>query len=75
MKAIDGVEREKVKYKLEQANFITVLSNGSTDVSAIENEIVYARYSVKGQIENNFIGILFVEKADAKGILSCLKKA
>ena len=47
VKAIAGVEREKVKDKLEQAKFITVLSYGSTDIGAIEKEIVYVRYSVK----------------------------
>lgn len=75
IKAIAGVENQKFKDVLEDAKFITVLSDGSTDVSATENEIVYARFAIKGEIKTNFVGIFSVEKADAQGILSCLKKA
>ena len=75
IKAIAAVERKKITELLKEAKFMTILSDGSTDVATIENEIVYIRFSISGVIRTFFIGMIPVEKADANGVFQSLKKA
>ena len=75
LRAIAAVERKKITQQLQSANFVTIMSDGSTDVATIENEIVYIRFAIRGVIETYFIAMVPVEKADAKGVLQSLKKA
>ena len=58
----------KLQEKLDAAKFVTVLSDGSTDVSAIENEVIYIRFSLKGRAENYFIAMQDVKRADTQEI-------
>ena len=74
IEAIADVERGKLQEKLDAAKFVTVLSDGSTDVSAIENEVIYIRFSLQGRAENYFIAMQDVKRADAQGIYNALVK-
>ena len=70
---IASIERRKITALLEQAKFVTVLSDGSTDVSVIENEIIYIRFSIKGHVYVFFLALIAVDKADARGIITAIK--
>ena len=50
------------------------MSDGSTDSSVKEEELVYVRWSHKGKIESKFVGIKSVEKADAAHITSTIRE-
>ena len=58
IEAIADVERQKIKDLLMSANYVTILSDGSTDTAVIEEEIVYIRFAVKGEIHVYFIGLI-----------------
>ena len=72
---IAAVEEEKLRKGLKSTNFLSVLSDGSTDSSFKEQEIVYSRFCQGGVITEKFIGIVDVEKADAVGIKWALDTA
>ena len=44
--AITEVTREKIEEDLKRAKFISIMADGSTDVSSSENEVVYIHFSV-----------------------------
>ena len=54
---------------------MTVLSDGSTDVSVCENEIVYSRFSIKGVIFVYFLRLIALRKADDQGIFGAIQTA
>ena len=64
-----------MKAELKDAKFISIISDGSTDVSVKENEAVYIRFCVKGVPKVSFISMETTGKADANGILGAIKKA
>ena len=66
--SIAEVERRHLSQALENAHFISLISDGTTDVAVIEAEILYIRYAVSGVITTTFVGIDNVEKADAASI-------
>lgn len=45
MVAISEIERNKNEDKLAEAKFCTIMSDRSTDISVIENEIVYIHFA------------------------------
>jgi hypothetical protein len=53
---------------IQEGSFLSLISDGSTDTSWQEAEILYARISCKGQVITRFIGIRNLEKADANSI-------
>lgn len=65
------VERQKMKDNFRSHNFVSLLSDGSTDSAVIE-EILYAQYAKKKSL---CITGVPVEKADATHILSAIKSA
>ena len=75
IKAIAATERKKIEGFFDKAKFMTLLSDGSTDVSVKENEIVFARFAVEGIIYIFFLALVAVEKADASHIFEALQKA
>ena len=75
IQCIARVERKKIEEEIRMANFISVLSDGSTDVSVTENEIVYVRICREGEVKVFFVGLIAVAKANAAGILSAIRKA
>ena len=73
MESIANVERRKIRDDfIEKAKWFSLMSDGSTDVSTIEEEIVYIRYVFKGQISVLFLGLKDVPKADARNIHSAI---
>ena len=65
---IAEVEREEIRKKYYSAKFVSLLSDGSTDTSVLEQEIIYMRFSHRGILNTYFIGIEPVPKADAAHI-------
>ncbi len=66
--AISEVEEMQIRDDMAKHKFITVISDGSTDVSAIENEIVYCRSAHLGIARIVFCSLEAIGKADAEGI-------
>lgn len=73
--AIADTERERVKTEVEGSKFASILSDGATDSSVTENEIVYVRVCKQGTVSVKFMGCMSAEKVDAEGILNALERA
>ena len=65
---IAQAEREQLKKSYEQSKFVSILSDGSTDISVIEQEITYCRFAVSGNIFCHFMSLESVDKPDAESI-------
>ena len=63
-----------MKAKVGEQKFVSLIMDGSTDISVIEQEIVYIRYFKAGDVGVNFIGIVRTPKADAVGVTASLGK-
>lgn len=72
MHHIAEVERNNIRENLKNAKFLSIMSDGSTDSSVKEEELVYVRFCHKGKIESKFVGIKSVEKADALHISNAI---
>lgn len=68
---IAEAERNEIREMLKNTRFLSIMSDGSTDSSVKEEELVYVRWSHKGKIE--FVGIKSVEKAEAAHITSAIR--
>ena len=55
-----------------KAKFLTVLSDGSTDSSVLEQEIVYCRFAHEGKVLTQFLALQSVKKADAVNIAATI---
>ena len=58
---------------LSTAKFVSIMSDGATDVSCLEEEIVYVRYVSYGAPKTFFVGLKEVDNAKAPGILKAIK--
>ena len=56
----------------EKAMTFALMSDGSTDASTLEEEILYIQYAHKEQVFVKFVGIKDVPKADAKNISTAI---
>ena len=54
---------------------MSILADGSTDVSIVEQEVVYIRYIADATVKTHFISIENLETSDAKGVKSGLENA
>lgn len=68
MHHIAEVERNNIRENLKNTKFLSIMSNGSTDISVKEEELIYVRFCHKGKIESKFVGIKSLEKADSAHI-------
>ncbi len=68
MVAIAEIERQKIERELTEAKFCSLMSDGSTDVSVVENEIVYVHFTVHGITHCYFLGLIACQTANAGGI-------
>lgn len=68
MHSIAEVERKKVKEEISASKFISIMVDGSTDSSVIEEEVIYVRLSRAGKVKVQFVGIQALEKADAEHV-------
>ena len=71
--SIAEVERRKCTEIIDKAKFVSVLSDGSTDVSVSENEIVYIHFCLEGVMNSYFARLVAVELGNAKAIVEAIK--
>ncbi len=72
---ISEVERQKIECLLTKAKYATFMSDGSTDVSVVENEIVYIHFALRGITHCYFLGLIACEVANAAGIFDAITRA
>ena len=72
---IAAAARENDMEEVRKAKFISLISDGTTDVSVTEDEIVYVRFATSGKVQVKLLGMETVERADANGILHAIKTA
>jgi len=65
-------EKNKIRDEVNKVSFISLISDGSTDCSVKVQEILYVRYAINGEINNKFVGVKSVEKADADHIVGAI---
>jgi hypothetical protein len=58
---------------LRTNRFLCLIGDGSTDSSVQEQELWYARSSRNGSVSVTFAGVSSPEKANAEGIIACVK--
>ena len=66
------VARGEIESKLTEASFISIMADGSTDISTVENEVVYVHFSVKGVVHCYFLGMIPCENGRAQGIYQAI---
>jgi len=64
--------RRKMRARLSDVKFISVMSDRSLDSAVIEEEIVYVRSASEGKIKVDFVGIKAVSKPDATSIVEAV---
>lgn len=65
--------REDFIDSLSSAKFISIMADEATDVSCLEEEIVYVRFVSGGVPKTCYVGLAEVESAKAPGILKAIK--
>jgi hypothetical protein len=70
--AISSIEQENIRKELDKHKFLTIISDGSTDVSVVENEIIYCRSAFHGLAKTFFISMEAVGKANSDGIYKAI---
>ena len=59
---------------IRNARFLSIMADGSTDVSVIEEEVIYVRFvSASGVPETFYVGLKEVENAKAPGVLKAIE--
>lgn len=56
--SIAVVERKKIEQQLKDAKLYTIMSDGSRDVSVIENKNVYIHFALNGEVHCYFVGLI-----------------
>ena len=72
-KHISDTFRADVIDSLSTAKFISIMADGATDVSCLEEEIVYVRFLSGGAPKTCYVELAEVESAKASGILKAIK--
>ena len=65
---------DEVRSKLSCARFLTVVANGSTDATVVEQETVSVRYINKGEPVTELAEIVPLESAKATGVYKAVKQ-
>ncbi|XP_060587867.1 zinc finger protein 862-like [Ruditapes philippinarum] len=73
--AIAAVRKQEQDRIISEAPFMSVISDGATDSSCKEAEIVLVRSSFQCQVQTHFIAIRNVQKADSTHITEALSDA
>ena len=69
------VEKERSQEEIENARFLCVLADGSTDKSITEQESVYVRCTrSNGRLSTHFADLVPVTSADAPGVTAAIQK-
>ena len=72
---ITAVEQDELAKALSKGSYFSVLSDGSTDNSVLERELVYVLFLYQGKPRVTFLDIETPKSGDAKGILDFITKA
>ena len=64
-----------IKTDVSESRFISIIADGSTDKSIIEQEGVYVRFVKAGKPVTRFVQLVNVSSSDAKGVYAGIKKA
>ncbi|XP_068756409.1 zinc finger protein 862-like [Montipora capricornis] len=72
-KHVSDTFRADVIDSLSTAKFISIIADGATDVSCLEEEIVYVRFVSGGAPKTCYVELAEVENAKASGILKAIK--
>ena len=75
MVAIAEVTRREIEADLKNAKFVSIMADGSTDISVIENEIVYVQYTTKGITKCYFLGLIACKSWTAQGVFDAIMNA
>jgi hypothetical protein len=71
---IAETERVRIRQQLSKAKFVSAISDGSTDSSHQEAEIVYVRHCTSGKIHVNFSLVKNSPKADSQHIADIISQ-
>lgn len=74
-KFIAETAQDQIADDLKQAKFVSVTSDGATDSSITEQEIVFARYSNQGQPTTKFVGLSQPVSPNARGLYKAIMAA
>ena len=69
------VERLKVKKEVAAADFVSIISDGTTDIAILEQEMIYLRTCKAGVVSVKFLGVMSTPKPDAQGIMNSIGQA
>lgn len=58
--------------EIKGTNFITVIADGTSDRSALEQEAIYVRYVQNGESVTKLAGFVAVDDANSEGIHKCI---
>ena len=72
-KHISDTFKADIRDSLGTAKFISIMADGATDVSCLEEEIVYVRFVSGGAPKTMYVGLEEVECSKAPGILKAIK--
>ena len=72
-KHISQTFKADLQDSLRAAKFISIMADGATDVSCLEEEIVYVRFVSSGAPKTIYVGLEEVESSKAPGILKAIK--
>lgn len=64
--------RDETQEKLRDVRFFSLTCDGSMDVSGMEQESLYIRFSHKGAINNKFLGIGQAVSSTSEGMFDCI---
>lgn len=73
--AIAEVARADIEAKIAQASFVSIMADGSTDISTVENEVVYIHFCIKGTVHCYFLGMMPCANGTALGIYDAIQGA
>ena len=59
---------------ISRSSFISIISDVSTDNSSIEQEILFVRYVINGEINDKYVATQPVDIPDSSSIYSALKQ-
>ena len=75
VKYIAMTAMDQVADEIKKAEFVSVTSDGATDASITEQEIVFARFSSKGEPVTKFVGLRQPVSPNAAGLFQAIMEA
>ena len=69
---IAEVQREEIRKTASRAHFLSIITDGTTDSSIRETEMIYVRFAIQGKIHTTFIGVKQVERGTGAYLLEAV---